>query len=414
MASADTLLKPDHGAHRRHFIFTDEHQQLRESIHAFVTKELAPHAEEWEETTFPDSVFRRMGELGFLGLSYPEEYGGQGGDYFCNLVLAEEMTHANSGGLAMGVAVHTDMATPPVHLFGTEEQKQEYLVPAIRGEKISCLGITEPDAGSDVSGIKTRAVRDEDGWVINGSKTYITNGHRADFIVLLTKTDPDAGYRTSRAASDTARLDAERSPHDGFSLFLVDMHTPGVIREKRLEKLGMHSSDTALLAFQDVRVPEEALLGEEGKGFYHIMWELQGERLIGAAGCVAGAQKCFDRTLQYATERTAFGRPIGRFQAIRHKFADMATKIEAGRQMVYSTAWRFAGGEYPVREISMAKLYTARMACEVVDECLQIHGGAGYMKEYGIERAWRDMRLNRIGAGTDEVMLDVIGRSYGL
>ena len=414
MASADTLLKPDHGAHRRHFIFTDEHQQLRESIHAFVTKELAPHAEEWEETTFPDSVFRRMGELGFLGLSYPEEYGGQGGDYFCNLVLAEEMTHANSGGLAMGVAVHTDMATPPVHLFGTEEQKQEYLVPAIRGEKISCLGITEPDAGSDVSGIKTRAVRDEDGWVINGSKTYITNGHRADFIVLLTKTDPDAGYRTSRAASDPARLDAERSPHDGFSLFLVDMHTPGVIREKRLEKLGMHSSDTALLAFQDVRVPEEALLGEEGKGFYHIMWELQGERLIGAAGCVAGAQKCFDRTLQYATERTAFGRPIGRFQAIRHKFADMATKIEAGRQMVYSTAWRFAGGEYPVREISMAKLYTARMACEVVDECLQIHGGAGYMKEYGIERAWRDMRLNRIGAGTDEVMLDVIGRSYGL
>jgi citronellyl-CoA dehydrogenase len=360
-----------------------------------VIKELAPHAEEWEETTFPDSVFRRMGELGFLGLSFPEQYGGQGGDYFANLVLAEEMTHCNSGGLAMGVAVHTDMATPPVFLFGTEEQKQAYLVPAIRGEKISCLGITEPDAGSDVSGIKTRAVRDGDEWVINGSKTYITNGHRADFIVLVTKTDPDAGY-------------------DGFTLFLVDMDTPGVIREKRLEKLGMHSSDTALLAFQDVRVPADAVLGQEGKGFYHIMWELQGERLIGAAGCVAGAQKCFDRTLQYAGERRAFGRPIGKFQAIRHKFADMATKIEAGRQMVYTTAWRFNNGEYPVREISMAKLYTARMACEVTDECLQIHGGAGYMKEYGIERAWRDMRLNRIGAGTDEVMLDVIGRSYGL
>jgi alkylation response protein AidB-like acyl-CoA dehydrogenase len=395
MATADALLKPDHGAGRKHFIFTDEHDQLRGSIRSFVTKELAPHAEEWEETTFPDSVFRRMGELGFLGLSYPEEYGGQGGDYYCNLVLAEEMTHANCGGLAMGVAVHTDMATPPVHLFGTEEQKQRYLVPAIRGEKISCLGITEPDAGSDVAGIKTRAVRDGDDWVINGSKTYITNGHRADFIVLVTKTDPDAGY-------------------DGFTLFLVDMDTPGVIREKKLEKLGMHASDTALLAFQDVRVPAEAQLGQEGKGFYHIMWELQGERLIGAAGCVAGAQKCFDKTLQYAMERTAFGRPIGRFQAIRHKFADMATKIEAGRQMVYTTAWRFNNGEYPVREISMAKLYTARMACEVTDECLQIHGGAGYMKEYGIERAWRDMRLNRIGAGTDEVMLDVIGRSYGL
>jgi alkylation response protein AidB-like acyl-CoA dehydrogenase len=395
MAAADTLVKPDHRSQRKHFIFTEEHDQLRESIHSFVVKELAPHAEEWEETTFPSSVFPRMGELGFLGLSYPEEYGGQGGDYYCNLVLAEEMTHANCGGLAMGVAVHTDMATPPIFLFGTEEQKQDYLVPSIKGEKISCLGISEPDAGSDVAGIKTRAVRDSGEWVISGSKTFITNGHRADYIVLVAKTDPDAGY-------------------DGFSLFLVDMDLPGVIREKKLEKLGMHASDTALLAFQDVRVPAEALLGQEGKGFYHIMWELQGERLIGAAGCVAGAQKLFDRTLRYATERNAFGRPIGRFQAIRHKFADMATKIEAGRQMVYTTAWRFHNGEYPVREISMAKLYAARMACEVADECLQIHGGAGYMKEYGIERAWRDLRLNRIGAGTDEIMLDVIGRSYGL
>ena len=176
----------------------------------------------------------------------------------------------------------------------------------------------------------------------------------------------------------------------------------------------MHASDTALLAFQDVRVPADALLGQEGKGFYHIMWELQGERLIGAAGCVAGAQKAFDRTLAYAMERQAFGRSIGRFQVIRHKFADMATKIEAARQLVYTTAWRFANGEYPVREISMAKLHAARIACEVTDECLQIHGGAGYMREYQIERAWRDMRLNRIGAGTDEIMLDVIGRSYGL
>ena len=178
------------------------------------------------------------------------------------------------------------------------------------------------------------------------------------------------------------------------------MDLPGVVREQRLEKLGMHASDTALLAFQDVRVPADALLGQEGKGFYHIMWELQGERLIGAAGCVAGApSSAFDKTLRYAMERQAFGRSIGRFQVTRHKFADMATKIEAARQLVYTTAWRFANGEYPVREISMAKLYAARMACEVTDECLQIHGGAGYMREYGIERAWRDMRLNRIGAG---------------
>jgi alkylation response protein AidB-like acyl-CoA dehydrogenase len=402
MAATDDVLKPDHAAARRHFIFTEEHEALRESIRSFAVRELAPHADEWEEATFPDWVFKRMGELGFLGLSYPETYGGQGGDYFASIVLAEEIVHARCGGLAMGVAVHTDMATPPIHVFGTEEQKQRYLVPSIAGEKISCLGITEPDAGSDVSGIKTRAVRERSGdagrgdeWVINGSKTYITNGHRADFIVLLTRTDPDAG-------------------HDGFTLFIVDMDLPGVIREKKLRKMGMHASDTALLAFQDVRVPDSAVLGQIGKGFYHIMWELQGERMIGAAGAVAAAQRLFDQTLRYAQERHAFGRPISKFQVTRHKFAEMATKLEAARQLNYTTAWRFANGEYPVREISMAKLYASRIAVEVADECLQIHGGAGYMQEYGVERVWRDLRLNRIGAGTDEIMLDVIGRSYGL
>jgi alkylation response protein AidB-like acyl-CoA dehydrogenase len=394
-ATAASPVKPDFQAKRKHFIFTDEHEQLRESIRSFAQKELAPHAEEWEETTFPDSVFHRMGELGFLGLDKPEAYGGQGGDYFSAMVLAEELTHANCGGLAMGIAVQTDMALPPILAFGTEEQKQQWAAPAIAGKKILCLGITEPDAGSDVAGIKTRAVRDGDDYVINGSKTYITNGHRADVIVLVTKTDPDAGY-------------------DGFSLFLVPMDLPGVIREQKLRKMGMHASDTALLAFQDVRIPASAMLGEEGKGFYHIMWELQGERMIGSAGCVAGAQKCFDHTLQYAKEREAFGRPIGQFQVIRHKFAEMATKLESARQLVYMTAWRFANGEYPVREISMAKLHAARVACEVADECIQIHGGAGYMREYNVERVWRDLRLNRIGAGTDEIMLEVIGRSYGL
>ncbi len=394
-ATAESVLKPDFHSARKHFIFNDEHEQLRESITNFAIKELAPHAEEWEETTFPDSVFRRMGELGFLGLDKPESYGGQGGDYFSAMVLAEAISNANCGGLAMGIAVQTDMAMPPILAFGTEEQKQEWAAPAIKGEKILCLGITEPDAGSDVKGIKTRAVRDGDEFVINGSKTYITNGHRADVIVLVTKTDPDAGY-------------------DGFTLFLVPMDSPGVIREKKLLKMGMHASDTALLAFQDVRVPASAMLGEEGKGFYKIMWELQGERMIGAAGSVAGAQKCFDRTLEYAKEREAFGKAIGHFQVIRHKFAEMATKIETARQLVYVTAWRFANGEYPVREISMAKLHASRIACEVADECIQIHGGAGYMKEYNVERVWRDMRLNRIGAGTDEIMLEVIGRSYGL
>ena len=396
MATAESkVLKPDFDAKRKHFLFTDEHEQLRESIRNFAIKELAPHAEEWEETTFPDSVFHRMGELGFLGLDKPEAYGGQGGDYYSALVLAEEIGFANSGGLAMGVAVQTDMAMPPILAFGTEEQKQQWAAPAIAGTKILCLGITEPDAGSDVAGIKTRAVKDGDEYVINGSKTYITNGHRADVIVLVTKTDPDVGY-------------------DGFTLFLVPMDAPGVIREQKLKKLGMHASDTALLAFQDVRVPESAVLGEVGRGFYHIMWELQGERLIGAAGSVAGAQRVFERTLTYAKERKAFGREIGKFQVIRHKFAEMATKIETARQMVYMTAWRQQNGDYPVREISMAKLYASRIAVEVADECIQIHGGAGYMQEYGVERAWRDLRLNRIGAGTDEIMLEVIGRSYGL
>jgi len=314
------------------------------------------------------------------------------------MVLAEEISNANCGGLAMGIAVQTDMALPPILAFGTEAQKREWAEPAIKGEKILCLGITEPDAGSDVKGIKTRAVKDGDDYIINGSKTYITNGHRADVIVLVTKTGEggiDSGY-------------------DGFSLFLVPMDAPGVIREQKLRKMGMHASDTALLAFQDVRVPASAMLGEEGKGFYHIMWELQGERMIGAAGCVAGAQKCFEHTLAYAKEREAFGKAIGHFQVIRHKFAEMATKLESARQLNYVTAWRFANGEYPVREISMAKLHAARVACEVADECIQIHGGAGYMKEYNVERVWRDMRLNRIGAGTDEIMLEVIGRSYGL
>ncbi len=396
MSTADAI-PSEQGAARRHFIFTDEHEQLRESIRRFVAAEVRPHAEEWEETTFPDSILRRMGELGFLGLDKPTEYGGQGGDYYCSLVLAEELVRGQSGGLTMGVAVQTDMALPPILKFGTDVQKREWAAPAIAGERILCLGITEPDAGSDVAGIRTRAVYDSaaDEYVINGSKTYITNGHRADLIVLVTKTDPDAAY-------------------DGFTLFLVPMDLPGVIREKRLEKLGMHASDTALLAFQDVRVPASAVLGDVGKGFYQIMWELQGERLIGSAAAVASAQELLDRTLAYAKQRVAFGRPIGRFQATRHKFAEMATKIEAARQLVYTTAWRFQNGEYPVREISMAKLYASRIACEVADDCLQIHGGAGYMREYGIERAWRDLRLNRIGAGTDEVMLEVIGRSYGL
>ncbi|HEY6638684.1 MAG TPA: acyl-CoA dehydrogenase family protein [Solirubrobacterales bacterium] len=399
--ATSSVIKPDHGTQRKHFIFTDEHEELRESMRSWVLKELTPHRFEWEEDGWPDSVVKRAGELGFIGLCYPEEYGGQGGDYFYSLVRAECMSYSGCGGLNMGMAVHTDMATPPIHLLGTEDLKQRYLVPSVKGEKISSLGITEPGAGSDVAGIRTTAKRDGDEYVIDGSKIFITNGARADFIVLVTKTDPDKG-------------------HDGITLFVVDLKdddgnpVPGFSVSRKLEKMGMHASDTAELAFEDVRVPAENMLGEEGKGFYHISWELQGERLVGAIGCVSGAERVFERTLEYAKEREAFGRPIGRFQAIRHKFAEMSTQIEAAKQFVYTTAWRFGNGEYPVREISQAKLFASRLICDVADECIQIHGGYGYMKEYEVERAYRDARLNRIGAGTDEIMLEVIGRSYGL
>ena len=402
MATAtESVIKPEHEAKRKHFLFTDEHLDLRESMSAWVKKEMYPHRNEWEDTYWPSEIMRRAGELGYLGLCFPEEYGGQGGDYFYSLVRAECMSYSGSGGTNMGFAVQTDMVLPPVHLLGTEEQKQRYLVPGIKGEKIGCLGITEPGAGSDVAGIRTTAIRDGDEYVINGAKTFITNGPRADFCVLVTKTDPD-------------------KRHDGITLFLVDLRdddgnlVPGFTVSRELEKMGMHASDTGELAFEDMRVPADAVLGEIGKGFYHISWELQGERLVAAAGCYAACERMFEKTLAYALEREAFGRPIGKFQAIRHKFADMATKIEAAKQMVHATAWRFANGEYPVREITMAKLFATRVCHEVADECVQIHGGYGYMKEYEIERAYRDQRLNRIGAGTDEIMLDVIGRSYGL
>jgi alkylation response protein AidB-like acyl-CoA dehydrogenase len=388
-------LKPDHAAPRRYDLFTEEHEDLRASIRRFVATELTPHIDEWEETGFPNSVFTRLGECGFLGLDKPEEYGGQGGDFLSELILCEELYYGANGGLAMGVGVQVDMAMPPILAFGTEEQKQQWAVPAIAGEKILCLGISEPGAGSDVSAIKTRAVRDDDDWVINGTKTYITNGIRADVIVLVTKTDPEAGY-------------------DGFTLFLVPMDSPGVTRSKPLEKLGMHASDTALITFDDVRVPDSAVLGKVGKGFYQIMWELQGERLSGCAGNIAAAQRAFDMTLKYAKERETFGMPIGRHQAIRHRLAEMAIKLEAGRELTYATARRMVAGEYPVREVSMAKVFTCRAANEVVDECIQVHGGAGYMKEFGVERLWRDIRLSRIGGGTDEIMLDVVGKSFGL
>ena len=376
--------------------FSAEHDELRSSIRSFVESELAPHANEWEASQdFPDWVFKRMGDLGLLGLTFPEEYGGGGGDYLCNIVLAEEIVRCNSGGVAMALAVQTDMAVPPVLKFGTEEQKQRYLVPAIKGEKIFCLGISEPNAGSDVEGIETTATKTDGGWLVNGRKIFITNGRRAHAMTLVAKTDRSLSHR-------------------GVSLFLVDTDTEGFEVARTLEKVGMHTSDTAEITFTDMFVPDDALLGKEGEGFYNISWELQGERLIGAASAIAGAQRSFEAALAYAKQRETFGKPIGKHQTIRHALADMATEIEAARQLVYSAAVKVNQGEYPVKEISMAKLLTGEVSWKVVDKALQIFGGYGYAMEFPIQRAWRDTRLIRIGGGTDEVMREVIGRLEGL
>ena len=379
-----------------HPMFTDEHDELRRSIRSFVAKELRPHAEEWEAAKdFPDWVFHRMGELGFLGLHAPAEHGGSGGDYLTMVVLAEEMARCGSGGVAMAISVQAEYVAPPIAKFGTEDQKARWLRPLVTGEKIGALGITEPDAGSDVAGITTRAIRDGDEYVVNGRKTYITNGVRADVLLLVAKTDP-----TQR--------------HSGISLFLVDTDTPGFHVTRRLEKVGMWPSDTAELLFDDMRVPAENLLGEEGKGFHQIMWELQGERLAAAAGACAGAQLTLDETIEYTKQREAFGQRIADFQSTRHKVAEMQTQIDAARALVYETAWRVQRGEYPVQEITECKLLATRVHFEVADTCLQLHGGIGYMMETPVQRAWRDSRLARIGAGADEVMLDYIAKAMGV
>lgn len=377
--------------------FTQEHEMLRRSVREFVEKELIPHADEWEaEGMFPNWVFRRLGELGFLGLHFPEEYGGGGGDYFTNIVLMEELAKCGSFGVNTGVAVQIGMATPPILAFGTEEQKQRYLVPAIRGEKIACLGITEPEAGSDVAAVKTYAERVPGGWKLNGNKIFITNGYRANFMTLL------------------ARTDREKKGYKGMSLFLVDTETPGYIVSRKLEKVGQWSSDTAEIFFQDMVIPEDALLGEEGRGFYNIMWELQGERLIVAVAVIAIAEVALRQAVEYGRERTQFGKPIVKNQAVAHRVADLATELEAAKSLAYITAWRYDRGEYPVKEISMAKLLATQVAFRVCDEAMQFMGGYGYMMEYPAQRAWRDMRVSRVGGGTDEIMREIIATSLGL
>jgi acyl-CoA dehydrogenase len=377
--------------------FKEEHEELRESVRRFVSKEIAPHVDEWEQAReFPRELFQRCGELGFLGLKYETEYGGQGGDYVHDAVWVEELSRSGaSGGVSAGIGAHAEIATPPIWKFGTEEQKERWLVPGIKGELIGALGITEPGAGSDVASLRTTATRDNGRFIVNGGKTFITNGVRADFLVTACKTSEEGG-------------------HHGISFLVLERDMPGYEVTSKLEKMGWHASDTGELSFTDVEVPAENLLGEHNEGFKLIMANFQWERLTMALGAVGGMQRLFEATLDYAKEREAFGRPIGRFQAIRHKFGEMSMQIEVARALTYACLRKFAAGEDATREVTQAKLYTQKTAFEVANECLQIHGGYGYMQEYGIERAVRDTRLGPIGGGTDEIMKEILGKQLGL
>jgi alkylation response protein AidB-like acyl-CoA dehydrogenase len=377
--------------------FGEEHEELRRTVERFVVAEVAPHVDEWERAEeFPRDLYRRCAELGFLGLKFPERYGGQGGDHLHDAVWVEELARSGgSGGVAAGLNAHASIALPPIFNFGTEEQHQRWLVPGIAGEKIGALGITEPGAGSDVAGITTTARKVDGGYVVNGSKTFITNGVRGDFLVCACKTTEAGG-------------------HDGISFLVLEREMPGYEVTRKLEKLGWHSSDTGELSFTDVEVPAANLLGEENGGFKLIMANFAWERLLMAIGAVGAMQRLLTIAVAYAQDREAFGRPIGKFQAIRHQIAEMATKAEVSRALTYDALRLFHTGQPCIPQVAMAKLLTQRSALEIADQTLQIHGGYGYTCEYGIERAVRDARLGPIGGGTDEVMKEIIGKTMGL
>ena len=374
--------------------FTEEHDLFRQSLRQFIDREVVPHTEAWETARrIPVSIFRRMGELGYLGLLFPENVGGTGADFWYSVVFLEELARCGMGGFATAVSVHEYMAVNHIFKAGTDDLKRRYLAPAIAGEKVAALGITEPDAGSDVSAIQATARRVGDEYIINGTKTFISNGTYGDFITLVVR---------------TGELLADRSTN-GISLVVVELNSPGITRTK-LNKIGWHSSDTAEIRFDEVRVPVANLIGHENVGFYYLMESLQLERLVAAIMAVSGAQLALDWTLDYLNEREAFGKKIGKFQAIRHKIADAATEIEMARQFVYHTCWLFTQGEVVVKECSMAKLATSEMQKRVVDTCLQFFGGYGYMEDFPIARAYRDVRVGTIAGGSSEIMREIIAK----
>ena len=381
---------PDRG------LFTEDNRTLRHAVRSWVEGRLAPHAEEWErEGTFPvRDIFAEAGAMGLFGAKVEEAYGGTGPDLVADAVITEESVRCNSGGVAAALGAHKDLGPYYVYRFGTEEQRRWWVTRAVAGEWIGALAVTEPDAGSDVAAIRTRAVPDGDGWRISGTKTFITNGPIADFVVVAAKTDPDAGNR-------------------GITLFVVDTALDG-FSSSRVETVGWRTSHTGELHLDRVRVGNDARLGEVNEGFVCIMRNFQWERLGMALGAVAGSEETLRLAMAYADDRVAFGRPVSKFQVWRHRFADLATEIEAARSLTYHALRMVVAGEDATKEVSMAKWYSNELAWRVADEALQVHGGYGYMMEFPVQRAWRDARLGPIGGGTTEIMKEVIGRLLGL
>ena len=374
---------------------TPEHASFRDTVRKFVDDELAPRAREFDEMGRIDkSLYRRMGELGMLGIRYDPRWGGSGLDWSYSAVLFEEMSRCDNAGVCMGVSAHTDMATPSLHQFGSDDLRERYLVPAIRGEMVGAIAVTEPDAGSDVAGIKTRAVRDGDHWVINGSKMYITNSATADFLCLLAVTDPTAG-------------------HHGFSQIIVPTDAPG-FSYRLLDKIGNRGSDTGLLFFEDVRVPVGNTIGQAGRGFQQQMMQFQDERLVACVSSNASSRHNWEITRRHCEQRILFGKPLSKLQVTQFKLVDMLTRITADRELVHSCIRKRMRAEDATLEISMAKLVVGRTSRFVADECIQLHGGMGYMTESAAGRAFVDSRLISIGGGADETMIHYMAKMIGL
>ena len=376
--------------------FTPEHEELKRTIERFVEQELNPHVDEWEEAgIFPaHEVFRKLGELGLLGLTKPEAYGGAGLDYSYSVLMAETLGNTRCGGVPMAIGVQTDMATPALARFGSDELRAEFLAPAIAGTAVACIGVSEPGAGSDVASIRTTARKDGDDYVINGGKLWITNGTQADWMCCLANT-------------------SDGSPHRNKSLIIVPMRSKGVSVERKLRKIGMNSSDTAQIHFDDVRVPRRHLIGEEGHGFTYQMLQFQEERLWGAANALMGLDHAVRDTIEYTRSRQIFGRPVLDNQVVHFTLAELQTEIEALRALVYRATALYVAGRDVTQLASMAKLKAGRLTREVADKCLQYWGGMGYTWENPVSRLYRDGRLASIGGGADEVMLSILCKTMG-